>query len=120
MKVVRDIREWEALEPVWDRLLARIPERTVFQTYDYQRLWWRHFGGDNELFIAVVLRDGAIAGIAPLQIQPVKLYGRSPPARLHRLPLADIAAVAIDRQGTPSRPLRIISGISFSGNWYGP
>ena len=76
VKVVRDIREWEALEPVWDRLLARIPERTVFQTYDYQRLWWRHFGGDNELFIAVVLRDGAIAGIAPLQIQPVKLYGR--------------------------------------------
>ncbi len=76
VKVVRDIREWEALAPVWDRMLARLPERTVFQTYDYQRLWWRHFGGDNELFIAVVLRDGAIAGIAPLQIQPVKLYGR--------------------------------------------
>jgi CelD/BcsL family acetyltransferase involved in cellulose biosynthesis len=75
-KVVEDLREWQALEPVWDRLLARLPERTVFQSYDYQRLWWRHFGGDNELFIVVLLRDGEIAGIAPLQVQPVRLYGR--------------------------------------------
>ena len=31
-------------------------------------------------------------------------------------PVADVAAVAIDRSGLPSSPLRIIKGISFSGN----
>jgi len=75
-KLVRDEREWPALKPLWDRMLRAVPQHTVFQTYEYQRLWWRHFGSDNELFIVILLRDGAVQGIAPFQIETVKLYGR--------------------------------------------
>ena len=75
-RVVRDEREWEALAPLWDRFLHAVPDHTVFQTYDYQRLWWRHFGGDAELFIVVLSRDGEVRGIAPLQVETVKEDGR--------------------------------------------
>lgn len=75
-KLVRDERDWEALAAVWDRLLLALRGHTVFQTYDYQRLWWRHFGSDNELFVVLLVRDGRIRGIAPLQIESVKEYGR--------------------------------------------
>ena len=75
-KVVADEREWEALAPVWDRLLLGVPEHTVFQTHEYQRLWWRHFGSDNELFVVLLVRGGEVCGIAPLQIEAVKAYGR--------------------------------------------
>jgi len=74
--VVREEPEWEALAPVWDRLLLAVPDHAVFQIYQYQRLWWKHVGGDNELFIAVLVRDGEVRGIAPLQIETVKAYGR--------------------------------------------
>lgn len=75
-RLLRDEREWQALQPVWDRLLGGVPGHTVFQTYEYQRLWWRHFGSDNELFIVLLVRDGEVRGIAPLQIETVKEYGR--------------------------------------------
>jgi CelD/BcsL family acetyltransferase involved in cellulose biosynthesis len=75
-RVVKDEHEWEALATLWDRLLLAVPDHTVFQTYEYQRLWWRHFGGDNELFIVLLVRDGEVRGIAPLQIEAVKEYGR--------------------------------------------
>ena len=32
-------------------------------------------------------------------------------------PIADVGAIAIDRQGLPCRQFKIIKGISFSGNW---
>ncbi len=74
--VVKGDRDWEALAALWDRFLLTVPDHTVFQSYVYQRLWWRHFGGDAELFIVVLVSDGRIQGIAPLQIQTVKMYGR--------------------------------------------
>jgi CelD/BcsL family acetyltransferase involved in cellulose biosynthesis len=75
-KVVSEERDWEALAALWDALLLGVPDHTVFQTYEYQRLWWRHFGADADLFIVLLVRDGKIRGIAPLQIETVKMYGR--------------------------------------------
>jgi CelD/BcsL family acetyltransferase involved in cellulose biosynthesis len=76
LHVLHQEADWTALQTVWDDLLLATPEHTVFQSYAYQRLWWRHFGSDNELFIVLILRDGVIRGIAPLQIQAVKYHGR--------------------------------------------
>jgi CelD/BcsL family acetyltransferase involved in cellulose biosynthesis len=53
-----------------------MPEHTVFQTYGYQRLWWRHFGAASKLFVVLILREGRVCGIAPLQIRTVKFHGR--------------------------------------------
>jgi hypothetical protein len=74
--VVRDEREWDALASVWDRLLLALPDHALFQGYEYQRLWWRQAGRDNDLFVVLLVRDGEVCGIAPLQIETVKVYGR--------------------------------------------
>lgn len=76
LKVVREEAHWESLRAVWDQLLLATPEHTVFQSYRYQRLWWRHFGGDADLFIVLIVRDGEVVGLAPLQIATAKIAGR--------------------------------------------
>jgi hypothetical protein len=76
IKVVRRESDWDVLEDVWDALLLATPDHTAFQCYKYQRLWWRHFGGDSELVIVLVLERNAIVGIAPLRTSVVRHYGR--------------------------------------------
>jgi hypothetical protein len=74
--VVRKEHEWDALAPVWDRLLLAVPDHAAFQVHECQRRWWRDLGRDNELFIVLLVRDAEVRGIAPLQVETVKLYGR--------------------------------------------
>ncbi len=76
VQVLREERDWAALESRWDELLLDTPDHTVFQSYSYQRLWWRHFGGDGELFIVLIVRNGLVQGIAPLQIRMTSHFGR--------------------------------------------
>jgi hypothetical protein len=74
--VLTEERDWEMLSTVWDRLVLAAPDHAVFQIYEYQRRWWRHVGRDNELCIVLLVRDGEVQGIAPLQIETVKVTGR--------------------------------------------
>jgi CelD/BcsL family acetyltransferase involved in cellulose biosynthesis len=76
LKLVRRESDWDGLERLWDELLLATPEHTVFQSYAYQRLWWKHFGGDSDLLIVLLIRDGIVVGIAPLRTVVVKHYGR--------------------------------------------
>jgi len=76
LQVMRDERDWAALESRWDELLLATPDHTVFQSYSYQRLWWQHFAGDGELFIVLVVRNGLVQGIAPLQVRMTSHFGR--------------------------------------------
>jgi hypothetical protein len=39
---------------------------------------------------------------------------------LRQQPVTDLLTVAVNWQGLPARAFRIMSGISFSGKWYGP
>ena len=39
---------------------------------------------------------------------------------VHVEPVADVEAVAVDRERLPSTAFRIVRGTIFSGNWYGP
>jgi CelD/BcsL family acetyltransferase involved in cellulose biosynthesis len=74
--LMREEVDWGALEARWDELLLVTPAHTVFQSYTYQRLWWRHFGGDGELFIVLIVQNGIVKGIAPLQIRMTAHFGR--------------------------------------------
>jgi hypothetical protein len=73
--VVREEREWDALAPVWDHLLLATPAHAASQIYEYQRRWWRRARA-SELFVVLLVREGEIMGIAPLQLEIVKVYGR--------------------------------------------
>lgn len=74
--LVQEEDDWSCLAGRWDDLLLQTPDHTVFQSYAYQRLWWKHFGGDNDLFLVLVLRDGVVQGLAPLQLATIKMHGR--------------------------------------------
>ncbi len=52
--------------PEWKQLLARDPNRHVFATPEWNRLWWEEFAADKELLVVVVKRERDIVGIVPL------------------------------------------------------
>ena len=66
---IRRTAEMAALEPEWQRLASFCPAATVFQTYEWNAAWWKHFGNRQGRRLRVVtFRDpaGALVGLAPL------------------------------------------------------
>ena len=57
------------LETEWRNLAAACPTATVFQTWEWNAAWWRHFGRlPGRLLRIVTFRgaDGVLVGLAPL------------------------------------------------------
>src|SRR5713101_2702780 len=71
VKVVRTDAEFDALEPAWNELILQT-DVSVFQTFEWLRTWWTHFGGGFKLHCLVFITDGRIVGIAPMFQQVVK------------------------------------------------
>ena len=56
--------------PGWRELLTRDPNCHVFAEPEWNRLWWREFGGGKELHILTMYRGGDLVAIAPLYLKP--------------------------------------------------
>jgi CelD/BcsL family acetyltransferase involved in cellulose biosynthesis len=56
--------------PEWGALLARDPDRQIFATPEWNRLWWEEFKGDKDLFILTLRNRGEIRAIVPLYRKP--------------------------------------------------
>lgn len=84
LRVIEDEAGFDALEREWDALLER-SDASVFQSFEWQRTWWKHFGegrADARLYL-VTVRDGAgLVAIAPLRIERATVLG---PLHLRRL-----------------------------------
>ncbi|HYO60589.1 MAG TPA: GNAT family N-acetyltransferase [Actinomycetota bacterium] len=52
--------------PSWRDLLGRDPDRHVFATPEWHRVWWEEFAGDKDLLVLELVRDGQPAAILPL------------------------------------------------------
>ncbi len=72
LTVVTDRAGLARLEDEWRRLAQSSPLATVFQTWEWNTAWWRHFGGRLRRRLRVVVfrdaGDGALVGLAPLQV----------------------------------------------------
>jgi len=58
-----------ALEPEWQRLASVCRTATVFQTWEWNAAWWRHFGrtpGRRLRLVTFRDHDGTLVGLAPL------------------------------------------------------
>ena len=58
-----------ALEPEWQQLASVCTAATVFQTFEWNAAWWKHFGGlPGRCLRVVTFRDanGTLVGLAPL------------------------------------------------------
>jgi peptidoglycan/xylan/chitin deacetylase (PgdA/CDA1 family)/CelD/BcsL family acetyltransferase involved in cellulose biosynthesis len=75
---VRTLQEWQALEPVWNRLVDASATGTTFLTWEWLSSWWAAYGGGAPLEI-LLARDeaGVIRGIAPLCRQALRRYGHT-------------------------------------------
>jgi CelD/BcsL family acetyltransferase involved in cellulose biosynthesis len=68
----------DALGPLWQRLHEACSDTSVFQSFEWQRTWWQHFGEPNQRFrlhVVVLEQNGLIIAIAPFFIQTLKTFG---------------------------------------------
>lgn len=76
MHCITTEKEFHALEQEWDEL-ARIANLHVFQTFTWNRIWWKHFGGNCRLLLLVMRSNDKLLGIAPMFQDTVRVAGLS-------------------------------------------
>lgn len=77
LQIVSDNDLFDALKTDWDQLLEEC-DASIYQSYEWQRTWWKHFGEKNRsasLHIVVVKRGGRVIGIAPFFIEKIRTLG---------------------------------------------
>jgi CelD/BcsL family acetyltransferase involved in cellulose biosynthesis len=65
-------QDFASARPQWQELLGRCDADPLFMSWDWQWLWWQHYGPelDGELFLlAGYSTDGLLIGLAPLYIR---------------------------------------------------
>lgn len=76
IKIITQNDDFEALEQEWNEL-AWESDTHIFQTYDWNRIWWKHFGTNKKLHIVAVYTGNKLVGLAPLFVDDVTLFGRN-------------------------------------------
>lgn len=56
--------------PEWGTLLDRDPNRHIFATPEWNRLWWSSFGAGKDLFVLTMYRADELVAIVPLYRKP--------------------------------------------------
>ena len=75
IKIITQNDDFEALEKEWNEL-AWESDTHIFQTYEWNHIWWKHFGKNKKLHIVAVYTGNKLAGVAPLFEDDVNLFGR--------------------------------------------
>jgi CelD/BcsL family acetyltransferase involved in cellulose biosynthesis len=52
--------------PEWRELLARDPDRHIFATPEWNKVWWEEFGAGKDLFLLTMARSEDVVAIVPL------------------------------------------------------
>jgi CelD/BcsL family acetyltransferase involved in cellulose biosynthesis len=87
VRVVTKEDQFDALQAMWQQLFAASDNHTPFQTWEWIRTWWQHFGRPGDLRLYVIEQAGETIGIAPLYLR----------RRLRGWPLPHLAFIAQGR-----------------------
>lgn len=74
VRTVRTTDEFDAMEPQWSALVNS-SNATIFQTFEWQRTWWKYFGNGSQLHCLIFTVGDRTVGIAPLFCRVVSLLG---------------------------------------------
>jgi len=67
IRPIKSIHEFRDLEPAWNRITCDNEKYHIFQSFDWNYTWWKHFGMDFNLYILTVEKDNnEVIGICPL------------------------------------------------------
>ncbi len=99
VSVVSLYKELLELDKEWKELFSKSDSSNIFTSWEWNSLWWKHFGDGNELLVLTVEDEGEIIGIAPLMAVPgsIPLLTR-PVVTFFGGVLADYAGFLISRK----------------------
>ncbi|MCA9231448.1 MAG: GNAT family N-acetyltransferase [Planctomycetales bacterium] len=69
IREINCIDEVDALQESWRLLLQKTPGANFFQSLEWLRTYWQHFGNSQHLRVLVVEQQGEITGILPLVVR---------------------------------------------------
>lgn len=71
VQIIRNDTEFRKLKESWDDLVGNSEYPNIFTTWDWQSIWWKHFGNKpgNELMILLVRSGEQLVGIVPFYRQ---------------------------------------------------
>lgn len=75
LRVVCDEPGFDALEAAWLLLQEASPDSSIFLSWNWQRLWWKHYGGKRRLRIVVVSEGERVVGLLPLYLEHQRKLG---------------------------------------------
>ncbi|MFV2067142.1 MAG: GNAT family N-acetyltransferase, partial [Pirellulales bacterium] len=67
---INDIAQLDQYQLAWTQLLLETPRASFFQTLDWLRIYWKHFGDRQRLRVLIALVGGTPIGIVPLCVRP--------------------------------------------------
>lgn len=70
--LIREI-DFHDANAVWDSIMSRTSETSIFQTFLWQKLWWKHFGEKATSIVLQLEKDNSPLGIAPMMLSNKKL-----------------------------------------------
>lgn len=73
--IATNTEEFDSLNTEWNNLV-RESDSYIFQTYEWNRIWWEYFGRGKELHIVVIYHDELMVGIIPLFWDTVQLFNQ--------------------------------------------
>jgi len=100
IKRIRSFEEINADE--WNALLENSEPHFLFQTYEYQKIWWRNFGGEKSrrsLFLLGAYKGTNLVGIAPLMAERTSVGITS--VKFIGTPICDYIWFIIGKDGRP-------------------
>jgi CelD/BcsL family acetyltransferase involved in cellulose biosynthesis len=85
--VIENTGELDSLQLIWKRLWQQTRDVSFFQSLDWLRLYWQHFGAGQRLRVVLVEQAGEVLGIVPLVVRTEST--RLGPVRVLTYPLHD-------------------------------
>lgn len=82
IRLVESLSDFAALAEAWERLEGEATIGSVFETFDWQHLWWQSYGRDQPLKIFVATAGDAVVGVLAIYVQTQAMLRI--PARLLR------------------------------------
>ena len=65
IREVTTLADFDAMQTDWNQLVDQLEVPSPFQTWEWNRAWWNHFGEGRALLILEFRQAGRVVGIAP-------------------------------------------------------
>jgi len=74
VEVIRTVGDLDQLGDAWDALVLT-SNSSIYQTFSWQRTWWKHHGMNHDLRCLVFRMGSELVGIAPLYVTQESILG---------------------------------------------